>query len=116
MACTAAPKESEVMAFKEPVLPGPSRPAICISATTGAIEIRRAAAALRMHLLRRRPVRDYCVADLVELAQHPRGVTAAFIACGIDPRRQIVFNQSQVAEHAELLGVQLRGASAGSTA
>ena len=31
-----------------------------------------------------------------------REVTAAFIACGIDPAKHIVFNQSQVAEHAEL--------------
>ena len=29
-------------------------------------------------------------------------MTAAFIACGIDPKKHIVFNQSQVAEHAEL--------------
>ena len=34
-----------------------------------------------------------------------REVTAAFIACGIDPKRHIVFNQSQVAEHAELAWV-----------
>jgi tryptophanyl-tRNA synthetase len=32
-------------------------------------------------------------------------VTAAFIACGIDPKKHIVFNQSQVAEHAELAWV-----------
>jgi tryptophanyl-tRNA synthetase len=32
-------------------------------------------------------------------------VTAAFIASGIDPKRHIVFNQSQVAEHAELAWV-----------
>jgi tryptophanyl-tRNA synthetase len=29
-------------------------------------------------------------------------VTAAFLACGIDPKRHIVFNQSQVPEHCEL--------------
>ena len=29
-------------------------------------------------------------------------MTAAFIACGIDPKEHIVFNQSQVHEHAEL--------------
>ena len=34
-----------------------------------------------------------------------REVTAAFIACGIDPKKNIVFNQSQVAEHAELAWV-----------
>jgi tryptophanyl-tRNA synthetase len=59
----------------------------------------------------------YCVVDLhaitvwqepAELRQSIREVTAAFIASGIDPKAHIVFNQSQVAEHA-------RG-SAGSTA
>jgi tryptophanyl-tRNA synthetase len=53
----------------------------------------------------------YCVVDLhaitvwqepEELTKNIREVTAAFIACGIDPARHIVFNQSQVAEHAEL--------------
>src|SRR5271169_5942673 len=56
----------------------------------------------------------YCVVDLhaitvwqdpAELPKATREVTAAFIACGIDPRKQIVFNQSQVAEHAELAWV-----------
>jgi tryptophanyl-tRNA synthetase len=56
----------------------------------------------------------YCVVDLhaitvwqdpKELPRATREVTAAFIACGIDPRRNIVFNQSQVAEHAELAWV-----------
>ncbi len=53
----------------------------------------------------------FCVVDLhaITLPQDPvqlnaniREVTAAFIASGIDPGRHIVFNQSQVAEHAEL--------------
>ena len=53
----------------------------------------------------------YCVVDLhaitvwqdpTELPKAIREVTAAFIACGIDPKKHIVFNQSQVAEHAEL--------------
>ena len=54
----------------------------------------------------------YCVVDLhaitnvlqdpVELAANIREVTAAFIASGIDPEKHIVFNQSQVKEHAEL--------------
>jgi tryptophanyl-tRNA synthetase len=53
----------------------------------------------------------YCVVDMhaitvwqdpAELPQATREVTAAFLACGIDPKRHIVFNQSQVAEHAEL--------------
>lgn len=54
----------------------------------------------------------YCVVDLhaltaarqdpTQLRHQIREVTAAFIAAGIDPKRHIVFNQSQVAEHAEL--------------
>jgi tryptophanyl-tRNA synthetase len=53
----------------------------------------------------------YCVVDLhaltvwqdpEELPRSTREVTAAFIAAGVDPKRHIVFNQSQVAEHAEL--------------
>src|SRR5436305_6085258 len=56
----------------------------------------------------------YCVVDLqamtvgqdpAELPKATREVTAAFIACGIDPKKHIVFNQSQVAEHAELAWV-----------
>src|ERR671926_466937 len=52
-----------------------------------------------------------CAADLqaittwqepTELPKAIREVTAAFLACGIDPKKHIVFNQSQVAEHAEL--------------
>jgi tryptophanyl-tRNA synthetase len=56
----------------------------------------------------------YCVVDLhaitvwqdpTELPRAIREVAAAFIACGIDPQKHIVFNQSQVAEHAELAWV-----------
>jgi tryptophanyl-tRNA synthetase len=56
----------------------------------------------------------YCVVDLhaitvwqdpAELPRAIREATAAFIACGIDPKQHIVFNQSQVAEHAELAWV-----------
>lgn len=60
----------------------------------------------------------YCVVDLHaitvdvsvwggpdELRRNTREVTAAFIASGIDPKQQIIFNQSQVAEHAELAWV-----------
>jgi tryptophanyl-tRNA synthetase len=39
------------------------------------------------------------------LRQNTREVTAAFIASGIDPKTHIVFNQSQVAAHAELAWV-----------
>lgn len=53
----------------------------------------------------------FCVVDLhaITVSQDPslladniREVTAAFLACGIDPKRHIVFNQSQVPEHCEL--------------
>jgi tryptophanyl-tRNA synthetase len=57
----------------------------------------------------------YCVVDLHaitqpvsvwggpnELRNQIREVTAAFLAAGIDPKRHIVFNQSQVPAHAEL--------------
>src|ERR687893_826856 len=53
----------------------------------------------------------YCVVDLhaittpqdpKELREQIREVTVAFIASGIDPKKHIVFNQSQVAAHAEL--------------
>ncbi len=53
----------------------------------------------------------YCVVDLHamtmpfdphELTKATRELTAAFLACGLDPERSILFNQSQVAEHAEL--------------
>src|SRR3954470_15780704 len=60
----------------------------------------------------------YCVVDLHaitvppsvwggpdELRRNTREVAAAFIASGIDPKKQIIFNQSQVAEHAELAWV-----------
>jgi len=53
----------------------------------------------------------YCVVDLHaitvfqdpdELTHNTREVTAAFIASGINPTNQIIFNQSQVSGHAEL--------------
>jgi tryptophanyl-tRNA synthetase len=53
----------------------------------------------------------YCVVDLhaitvfqdpADLARNTREVTAAFIASGVDPKKHIVFNQSQVSGHAEL--------------
>ena len=56
----------------------------------------------------------YCVVDMhaitvwqepAELARNTREVTAAFIASGLDPKRSILFNQSQVAAHAELAWV-----------
>jgi tryptophanyl-tRNA synthetase len=56
----------------------------------------------------------YCVVDLhaittfqdpVVLKNSIREVTAAYIAAGIDPEKSIIFNQSQVAQHAELAWV-----------
>jgi len=56
----------------------------------------------------------YCVVDLhaitvwqdpEELRKNIREVTAAFLACGVDPKTSIVFNQSQVPAHAELAWV-----------
>jgi len=40
--------------------------------------------------------------DPHELAEATREVTAAYMAAGIDPKKSIIFNQSQVREHAEL--------------
>jgi tryptophanyl-tRNA synthetase len=60
----------------------------------------------------------YCVVDLhaitvpatiwggpKSLKQNTREVTAAFLAAGIDPKKSIVFNQSQVSVHGELTWV-----------
>ena len=53
----------------------------------------------------------YCVVDMhaltmwqdpAELQANTREVTATYLAAGIDPKRHIIFNQSQVAAHAEL--------------
>jgi tryptophanyl-tRNA synthetase len=53
----------------------------------------------------------YCVVDMhaltdsinpAEVTRATRELTAAYIACGVDPKRSILFNQSQVHEHAEL--------------
>ena len=56
----------------------------------------------------------YCVVDMhaITVWQDPkalrqaiRDVTAAYLACGLDAKKSIIFNQSQVAEHAELAWV-----------
>ena len=53
----------------------------------------------------------YCVVDMHaitvwqdpnELSNLTREVTAGFLAAGIDPKRELIFNQSQVSAHAEL--------------
>jgi tryptophanyl-tRNA synthetase len=56
----------------------------------------------------------YCVVDMHaitvwqepdELKDQIRKVAAAYIAAGVDPERSVLFNQSQVPEHAELAWV-----------
>lgn len=56
----------------------------------------------------------YCVVDMhaittwqdpKDLTDAIRSVTAAFIAAGIDPQKHVIFNQSQVHQHAELAWV-----------
>ena len=56
----------------------------------------------------------YCVVDMhaitvwqepEDLRRRTHEVAAAYIAAGLDPTRSIIFNQSQVAEHAELAWV-----------
>ena len=56
----------------------------------------------------------YCIVDMhaitvwqdpADLIRTTREVAAAFIACGIDPKAHIIFNQSQVSGHAELAWV-----------
>jgi tryptophanyl-tRNA synthetase len=53
----------------------------------------------------------YCVVDLhaITVWQEPKelrkailDVTAGYLACGLDPKKSIIFNQSQVPAHAEL--------------
>ncbi len=53
----------------------------------------------------------YCVVDMhaitvkqdpADLRRSTREVTAAFIAAGVNPKKHIIFNQSQVCAHAEL--------------
>lgn len=60
----------------------------------------------------------YCVVDMhaitqaldvwggpAELTRATREVAAAYIAAGVDPKKSIIFNQSQVVQHAELAWV-----------
>jgi tryptophanyl-tRNA synthetase len=93
-----------VMAFKERVFSG-TQPSgeLHIGNYLGAI--------IQFVALQERYDCLYCVVDLhaittwqdpAELTHATRKVTAAYLACGIDPTQHIIFNQSQVAEHAEL--------------
>ena len=84
--------------------PAFSRPATCTSATISARSSSSSSCRTTHDCI-------YCVVDLhaitvwqdpAELPKAIREVTAAFLACGIDPKQHIVFNQSQVAAHAEL--------------
>jgi tryptophanyl-tRNA synthetase len=100
----AAIGSDDVMAFKELVFSGVQ--------PTGNLHLGNYLGAItRFVALQARYDCIYCVVDLhaitvwqdpAELPNTIREVTAAFLACGIDPKRNIVFNQSQVAEHAEL--------------
>ncbi|WP_173934678.1 tryptophan--tRNA ligase [Chelativorans sp. Marseille-P2723] len=56
----------------------------------------------------------YCVVDLHsltatlvhdDLKEQTRSIAAAFLACGLDPEKNIIFNQSRVPQHAELAWV-----------
>jgi tryptophanyl-tRNA synthetase len=96
------------MAFKELVFSGVQ--------PTGNLHLGNYLGAIvRFVALQQRYACIYCVVDLhaltqpvavwggpKELARNTREVTAAYLAAGIDPKKNIVFNQSQVHEHAEL--------------
>lgn len=68
----------------------------------------------------------YCVVDLhaitvwqdpAELPRATREVTAAFLACGIDPKKQIIFNRAKWPNTPNSPGCSIASpASAGSTA
>src|SRR5437660_10696316 len=103
MPCGGARGEVSRMAFKERVFSGVQ--------PTGNLHLGNYLGALvRFVALQEAYDCIYCVVDLhaitvwqdpAELPKATREVTAAFIACGIDPKQHIVFNQRQVAEHAE---------------
>jgi tryptophanyl-tRNA synthetase len=107
MACGGPQSREALMAFKELVFSGVQ--------PTGNLHLGNYLGAItRFAALQARYDCIYCVVDLhaitvwqdpAELPNTIREVTAAFLACGIDPKRNIVFNQSQVAEHAELAWV-----------
>src|ERR1700730_613459 len=108
-ACDGAAQTSEAsgMAFKQRVFSGVQ--------PTGNLHLGNYLGAIaRFVALQQRYDCIYCIVDLhaitvwqdpAELPKTTREVAAAFIACGIDPNKHIVFNHSQVAEHAELAWV-----------
>jgi tryptophanyl-tRNA synthetase len=107
VALTPGNREASAMAFKELVFSGVQ--------PTGNLHLGNyLGAVVKFVALQQRCDCIYCVVDLhaitvwqdpTELPRAIREVTAAFIASGIDPKKHIVFNQSQVAEHAELAWV-----------
>src|SRR6516164_5692308 len=102
--CCAVFTERQMMSFKERVFSGVQ--------PTGNLHLGNYLGAIvKFVALQEQHDCIYCVVDMhaitvwqdpAELKRAIREVTAAFIACGIDPRQHIVFNQSQVAEHSEL--------------
>jgi tryptophanyl-tRNA synthetase len=100
----ALARSSRIMAFNELIFSGVQ--------PTGNLHLGNYLGAIKRFVeLQNRFNCIYCVVDLhaitvwqdpTELPHAIREVTAAFLACGIDPKKHIVFNQSQVAEHAEL--------------
>jgi tryptophanyl-tRNA synthetase len=102
-----AQRQETAMAFKEKVFSGVQ--------PTGNLHLGNYLGAIvKFVALQERYDCIYCVVDMhaitvwqdpQELPRAIREVTAAFIACGVDPKKHIVFNQSQVAEHAELAWV-----------
>jgi tryptophanyl-tRNA synthetase len=107
MAWTARNRVEDAMPFKERVFSGVQ--------PTGNLHLGNYLGAITKFVdLQSRYECIYCVVDMhaitvwqdpAELPRNTREVTAAFIACGIDPEKHIVFNQSQVGEHAELAWV-----------
>jgi tryptophanyl-tRNA synthetase len=107
VAWVAIIRGADVMAFKERVFSGVQ--------PTGNLHLGNYLGAITKFVaLQERYDCIYCVVDMhaitvwqdpVELKRNIRETAAAYIACGIDPGRHIVFNQSQVAEHAELAWV-----------
>jgi len=107
MAWDATTRGLAAMAFKERVFSGVQ--------PTGNLHLGNYLGALvKFVALQERYDCIYCVVDMhaitvwqdpAELKRSIREVTAAFLACGIDPKAHIIFNQSQVAEHAELAWV-----------
>ena len=100
-------QEAKAMAFKQRVFSGVQ--------PTGNLHLGNYLGAITKFVaLQERYDCIYCVVDMhaitawqdpTELPRATREVTAAFLACGIDPKKHIIFNQSQVAEHAELAWV-----------